>query len=71
MSTHADTHEGHDHPHHGIGGHQHTPANFGKAFAIGIALNLAYVSGRHSTELSRIRSPCWPMPDTISGMCSA
>ena len=37
-------HEGHDH-HHGIGGHHHTPANFGKAFAIGIALNLAYVVG--------------------------
>jgi cobalt-zinc-cadmium efflux system protein len=32
-------------PHHGMGGHQHTPANFGKAFAIGIALNLAYVIG--------------------------
>ena len=28
---------------HGVGGHQHAPANFGRAFAIGIALNLAYV----------------------------
>jgi cobalt-zinc-cadmium efflux system protein len=36
---------GHEHHHHGVGGHQHTPANFGKAFAIGIALNLAYVLG--------------------------
>ena len=39
---------GHDHGHehqHGIGGHQHAPADFGKAFAIGIALNLAYVAG--------------------------
>jgi cobalt-zinc-cadmium efflux system protein len=37
--------EGHGHGHqHGIGGHQHVSANFGKAFAIGIALNLAYVS---------------------------
>lgn len=35
---------GHDH-HHGIGGHHHAPANFGKAFAVGIALNLAYVAG--------------------------
>ena len=41
---HGHVHEGHDH-HHGIGGHHHTPANFGKAFAIGIALNLAYVVG--------------------------
>lgn len=38
--------EGHGHGHQdGIGGHQHVPANFGKAFAIGIALNLAYVIG--------------------------
>jgi len=36
--------EGHGHGHqYGIGGYQHVPANFGKAFAIGIALNLAYV----------------------------
>ena len=45
---HEHDHEGHDHGHghqHGIGGHQHAPANFGKAFAIGIALNLAYVIG--------------------------
>jgi len=46
----ADAHAGHDHGHerrrhHAIGGHQHTPVNFGKAFAIGIALNLAYVIG--------------------------
>ncbi len=54
MSTHAHDHaghdQGHDHDHghghhHGIGGHQHAPANFGRAFAIGIALNLAYVLG--------------------------
>jgi cobalt-zinc-cadmium efflux system protein len=36
-------HHDHDH-HHGPGGHQRTPA-IGKAFAIGIALNLAYVVG--------------------------
>lgn len=36
----------HDHGHaHGGHGHSHAPANFGKAFAIGIALNLAYVIG--------------------------
>ena len=41
---HDHRHEGHEH-HHGIGGHHHAPANFGMAFAIGIALNLAYVVG--------------------------
>ncbi len=38
---------GHGHDHHGHGhgglGHVHAPANFGKAFAIGIGLNLAFV----------------------------
>ncbi len=40
-------HYDHDHAghHHGGGAHHHAPANFGKAFAIGIALNLAYVLG--------------------------
>jgi cobalt-zinc-cadmium efflux system protein len=43
MTDHRDhNHGGH---HHGVGGHHHAPANFGKAFAIGIALNLAYVLG--------------------------
>jgi cobalt-zinc-cadmium efflux system protein len=39
-----DQDHGHDH-HQGRGGHHHAPANFGKAFAIGIGLNLAYVVG--------------------------
>lgn len=39
------SHDEHDHHHHGLGGHSHAPANFGKAFAIGIALNIAYVVG--------------------------
>lgn len=34
---------GHDHHHHGAGGHVHAPTSFGRAFAIGIALNAAYV----------------------------
>ena len=35
---------GHDHSHgHGGPGHVHAPANFGKAFAIGVALNAAFV----------------------------
>ena len=53
MSGHDHRHHGHDHDHgarhgghgHGHGGHHHAPANFGKAFAIGIVLNLAYVAG--------------------------
>ncbi|MGL5165951.1 MAG: cation diffusion facilitator family transporter [Afipia sp.] len=40
---HAD-HQHDDHAHsHGPGGHVHAPANFGPAFAIGIALNTAFV----------------------------
>ena len=39
-----DQHDGHDHSHaHGGAGHSHTPKNFGRAFAIGTALNLGYV----------------------------
>ncbi|WP_299813896.1 cation diffusion facilitator family transporter [Tardiphaga sp.] len=40
---HRDDHEGHDHPARGVGGHSHAPANFGRAFAIGITLNTAFV----------------------------
>ncbi|MFI4974889.1 MAG: cation diffusion facilitator family transporter [Caulobacterales bacterium] len=47
--THHDHPPGHDHGHdHARGrhhGHSHAPANFGRAFAIGIALNTAYVIG--------------------------
>ena len=39
----AGDHGGHDHAHHGGQGHVHAPANFGKAFAIGIALNAGFV----------------------------
>ena len=37
----------HEHSHHSHGGHHHhhAPASFGRAFAIGIALNTAYVIG--------------------------
>jgi cobalt-zinc-cadmium efflux system protein len=39
-------HRHHAHGHrHGIGAHAHAPASFGRAFAIGIALNTAYVLG--------------------------
>jgi cobalt-zinc-cadmium efflux system protein len=38
-------HDAHDHQGHSHGGlgHSHAPANFGRAFAIGIALNLSFV----------------------------
>ena len=39
----AGDHDGHDHAHHGGQGHVHALANFGKAFAIGIALNAGFV----------------------------
>jgi cobalt-zinc-cadmium efflux system protein len=41
-------HAGHHHDHaghsHGLGGHVHAPANFGKAFAIGVVLNVGFVA---------------------------
>ena len=46
------SHAGHDHEHgghahaghaHGPGGHAHAPASFGRAFAVGIALNAGFV----------------------------
>ncbi|MCB2085996.1 MAG: cation transporter [Sphingomonadaceae bacterium] len=45
---HAHSHEGHAHGHshahaHGGHGHSHAPADFGKAFLIGIVLNTAFV----------------------------
>ena len=53
MQSHADGHDhghGHDHDHqghghhaHGLGGHSHAPASFGRAFAVGIALNAGFV----------------------------
>ncbi|MEY8875013.1 MAG: cation diffusion facilitator family transporter [Leptothrix sp. (in: b-proteobacteria)] len=46
---HGHDHGHHDHGHHGHGhghghGHHHAPANFDRAFAIGIALNLGFVA---------------------------
>lgn len=37
-------HDGHDHHHHGGLGHSHAPADFGRAFAIGTALNVGFVA---------------------------
>jgi cobalt-zinc-cadmium efflux system protein len=39
LAGHHDHHHGHSHGH----GHHHAPADFGRAFAIGIALNIAFV----------------------------
>ena len=46
MADHAHDHHDHAHHHHGHshgGGHAHAPASFGRAFAIGITLNIAFV----------------------------
>jgi len=40
MTVHSHA-EGHDHGH--AHGHSHAPADFGRAFAVGIALNLGFV----------------------------
>ena len=40
-TTHDHSHAGHAHD---GGGHAHGPANFGRAFAIGIGLNVAFVA---------------------------
>lgn len=40
---HHHTHSGHAGHDHGTPGHVHAPANFGKAFAIGVALNAGFV----------------------------
>ncbi len=45
-SGHAHSHKGHDHGHaHGGGGHghAHAPADFGRAFAVGVVLNTGFV----------------------------
>ncbi|HET7413192.1 MAG TPA: cation diffusion facilitator family transporter [Pararhizobium sp.] len=41
--SHGHSSQGHEHDH-GHHGHSHEPANFGRAFAIGIALNIAFVA---------------------------
>jgi cobalt-zinc-cadmium efflux system protein len=44
MSAH-DHHHGHDHAH-GASGHSHAPASFGRAFAIGTAINAGFVAAQ-------------------------
>lgn len=47
MAQHHHDHDHHGHSHHGHGhgghGHAHAPTSFGRAFAIGIALNIGFV----------------------------
>jgi cobalt-zinc-cadmium efflux system protein len=44
---HEHGHEGDDHGHsHGLGGHVHAPASFGRAFAVGTALNAGFVAAQ-------------------------
>lgn len=43
QDPHDHTHDHHESHAHGPGGHVHTPASFGTAFAIGIGLNAAFV----------------------------
>lgn len=45
MSAHHDHHHAHDHAGHAYGshGHSHAPKDFGRAFAIGVALNTGFV----------------------------
>src|ERR1700712_5328425 len=40
--THSHDHHDHDHDH-SHAGHSHAPDNFGAAFAVGVALNMAFV----------------------------
>ena len=40
----AHSHHDHSHDHHGHHGHSHAPASFGRAFAIGTALNIGFVT---------------------------
>ncbi len=39
-------HGGHDHGSHGHAGHSHAPASFGRAFAVGVSLNVALVAAQ-------------------------
>ena len=47
LAEHVDDHGGHGHAHGGAG-HNHLPTTFGKAFAIGITLNIVYVVAQAS-----------------------
>jgi cobalt-zinc-cadmium efflux system protein len=66
--------DGHDHGHdhdHGLGGHSHAPASFGRAFAIGIALNTAFVAletgyGFYANSVSLLSDAGHNLSDVLS-----
>jgi len=74
-----DHHHGHDHQHghdhgghsHGPGGHSHAPKDFGRAFAIGVGLNFAFVlaevgAGLWSGSLALLADAGHNMSDVLS-----
>lgn len=61
-------HDGHDHASHGKA-HAHAPASFGKAFAIGIALNTGFVVLEAGYGFLSNSVALWRTRDTISAMC--
>jgi hypothetical protein len=52
-------HDHHEHGHSQALGHTHAPANFGKAFATGVALNGAFAACEVISVLPAIRSRFW------------
>ncbi|WP_309646653.1 cation diffusion facilitator family transporter [Phenylobacterium sp.] len=71
-----DHHHGHDHKHghdhgHDHGGHSHAPKDFGRAFAIGVGLNFAFVlaevaAGLWSGSLALLADAGHNMSDVLS-----
>ena len=58
--------DGHSHGHeHGGQGHSHAPASFGRAFAIGTAINLGFVIVEVIYGLQPVRSHFLPTPVII------
>ena len=72
---HGHDHHGHDHGHGGHGGHSHAPANFDRAFAIGIAANTAFVAieafyGWHVNSLALLADAAHNLGD-VAGLLLA
>ncbi len=67
-------HDRHDHAHHHGhshgGGHAHAPASFGRAFAIGITLNIAFVIIEAVYGFASDSMAWWRMPATTFRTCS-
>ena len=65
-------HDGHDHGPHGETGHSHAhaPTDFGRAFAIGTALNAGFVLLEAIYGVQANSVALLPTRGTISAMCS-